>query len=194
MKHLFLAAMIVCSVATAQAQDKNMPKSMATAAKNDSWNIRFGPVGLLIGLINMKVDYLVTDHIAIGGDFLTWNFALGDNSIKVNGYGIGAHYYFNPRFEDTWYLTAGLSSGSFDATLSPLSGTKRTASYSGVLTTRFGGGYHWFWQSFNMNLGATLQSSSQAKIEYKDTSGTVVETVNAPGIGGGLEFLLGWTF
>lgn len=194
MKRLLLAAMVMTSVATANAQDKNMPKSMATAEKNQSINIRFSPIGLLVGMVAVKGDYLITDNIAIGGSVVYWNWSLFDNTLKVTGFGLHGTYYFNPRFQDSWYLTGGLGSSSIDATLSPTNGTRRTASLSGITGFHVGGGYHWFWNSFNLNLGYSLGNSSATKVEYKDASGNVVDSVNVSQITGGPEFLIGWSF
>ncbi len=181
MKKLLVVFVLVCSAGRAMASAGN------------TWNFRFSPVGLLIGIIAAELDYKVAEHIVVGPAFLNWNIKIDDTSLLASVFGVQGAYYINPVYTDSFYVGGALSSLSVSASKTDSVGTKYSASASG---TALGvkAGYHWFWDSFNLNLGLVVSSSSVNKVKIKDDSGNVVDEQNSPGATTGMDFAIGFTF
>lgn len=181
MKSVVLAVLICVSSVAARADESH------------NLNFRFSPILLLVGAIHGVVDYKVTNNVVVGGEIMTWNLSFSDYTFKASGFGASAKYYFDQAYVDGWYAGGRFVSSSFEATAKDSLGNKESASASG---TSFGaiGGYHWFWDSFNLNLGATIVSSSVTSVDVKDSNGVVVRKVDNPGASAGLDFMLGFTF
>lgn len=164
----------------------------AHAAQGDQWNVRFSPVGLLIGLIGVDVDYKLTDKVVVGPSLLSWNLTISDASISASGFGVQGAYYPDTVFVDGFYLGGLLGTSSFSGSITE-AGKKSTASVSGT-SLGVKGGYHWFWESFNLNLGLVFSSSHSNSMTLKDSSGAVTKEINIPSSSSGLDFNFGFTF
>lgn len=164
----------------------------AQAAGDKSWNVRTRPLSLALGMINAQVDYAISDNLTVGPDFTSWNLTIGDYDVSASGFGVGANYYFDNVFNDSWYVSGGYSSASATVKYkSSLYGNlEASAQVAGVA---IGGGYHWFWESFNLNLGLNTLLAATTKVELKDSTGTVRDTYTYPG-GVGLDFAIGFAF
>ena len=162
--------------------------TVSTTAMANDWNVQFAPISSLIGLIDMNVQYKLADQWTVGPTILSWNLSAADISFSASGFGVRGTYAFDKALSDGWYVSGGMGTMSFAA--------KSGAYSSNVSGTQMlvGGGYHWFWDSFNLNLGFTTGSSSVTKVEVKDASGTVVSSSSVGALSGGLEFMIGWTF
>jgi hypothetical protein len=53
--------------------------SLSASAQN--WNVRLSPLSYLIGLMNVEVNYGVTNNISVGGGLQSWDVELLDVEI-----------------------------------------------------------------------------------------------------------------
>lgn len=181
MKKLLVVLVLVCCT------------GRVMASEGDSWNLRFSPVGLLMGMIAAEVDYKVTENVVVGPSFLSWNITRNNLSMSASGFGVQGAYYFNPVYTDSFYVGGTFTSFSVSASDTDAYGNKASASASGT-GLGFKGGYHWFWDSFNLNLGLVASSSSMSNVQIKDTNGNVVSKHSSPGTSKGMDFAVGFTF
>jgi hypothetical protein len=146
-------------------------------------------IGSIMGFQNLEYSYRTADKLTLG---IVWTSAthVKSNGIELNGDSLGAvaRYYFEPALaRDSWYLSTVASRTNFEASVIS-NGTR----YSGrsANTIAAGGGYHWFWDSFNLSLGVSVPSGSG--ITLRDAAGNVYKDKfkSRPGI----ELKMGGSF
>ena len=122
----------------------------------------------IIGIQNLEYSYKFADHWTIGVNVTSPNHAK-NNNIELNGSSFGGitRYYYKPAYQDdSWYLMAAANKSNYEASINS-NGTRYTGKGEDSIVA--GGGYHWFWDNFNMSVGASI--SSQSKITLKDAAG-----------------------
>jgi hypothetical protein len=193
MKRLLLATLTIAFVS-----------NTAHATPDDTKNFRFSPLTILAGLALVELDLVMGDQWTLGPtaflanmDFNTTTSAGATQNVKVTGGGIGlrANYYFDGVFKDGWYLSPQITAQNVKAavTQGTLTGTAEAA---GVVIKAIGG-YHWFWDSFNLNLGAGISSFSgpeEITVVYNNGTSEKVSTKSFATTGAALDFTIGWTF
>lgn len=186
---ILLAAAQFCFFDTSFADDS---LGKETSSQDHLWNIRTQPLSLVLGIINAQVDYAISDNITIGPNFSSGSMSLLNYNVSVSGFGIEANYYFNQVFNDGWYLNGGYgsTSASVKYNSSIFGDIEGKATAAGIV---IGGGYHWFWENFNLNLGLTTLLSSTVKVELKDSTGTTQDSYSYTS-GAGLAFAMGYAF
>ncbi len=166
--------------------------SFAHADVEDNYNIRFSPLGLLIGLGNARFDFKVDEQFTLGPSVVAWNLNLGDVEVRAFGASANGTFYFNRAFEHSWVMDGSLGFASFKVKdKSSITGTEE-ASASAVVGS-ITGGYHWFWgNTFNLAVLGGIAFNTVGSVEIKDGTGSVVrkESVSSisPSIGGELGF------
>jgi hypothetical protein len=178
--------------------------SQAHATPDDTMNIRFNPLVLIAGLVMVDFDIKVSDNWTVGPTLLGGGikFSSTDSSgasdtveVKASGFGARANYYFNGVFTDGWYLSPALQRQSISVDVSDAT-SSASAEVTGTVLTAVGG-YHWFWDSFNLNLGAGFSSwSGPSKIHVVDSGGNTqdVDASTSRASGLAIDFMIGWTF
>jgi len=164
------------------------------AAEGDEWNFRFSPIAYLVGIINGDLDYKVSENIVIGPSLVLINLKLDEKTYNVNSFGVQGSYYFESAFKDGFYLGGNFS--TISAEVSTLKyGPKITGSQDGTLVG-LKCGYHWFWNSFNLNLGLTATSTAaMSNIKLIDNTGKTIDEVSPTKISSrGVDFAIGFTF
>lgn len=184
MKKLVLLVAFIAAPFLAQGQT-----SPAQPSSDKSWNITFSPVAFLVGVLNADADYAVNENWTVGPQFVYMNLKIDDLKLEGSSFGGHARYYFDGVFKDGWYGAVQLSSFSLEIE-DEVDGDNAKASAVGY---SLGGGYHWFWDSFNLRLGLTLGGTTAGEIEIKDAGGNVTDTYT-PTINTGLDFAIGFTF
>lgn len=121
-----------------------------------------------MGLQNIEYSYKATENLSIGVIGVHASQAK-QNGIELIGNSVGgiARYYFGDAFEeDAWYASVSANKSNFTASI-----YSDGSLYSGKSgnSTVVGGGYHWFWNSFNLSLGLSLARNS--KISLTNSSG-----------------------
>lgn len=161
-------------------------------------NFRFSPLGVLVGAINVSLDYQISPNWTLGPQLVYWNIDVDregvlteDISIKAIGGGVRGNWFKNGTYTEGLYVGPALDYVSVEASSSDAFGTVEgdvsTLVASGIV------GYGWFWESFNILLGGGLSIPlGEAEVTVRDSSGT--ETKSNVGSGLAAEFSLGWTF
>lgn len=172
----------------------------AFADSGDQMNFRFSPIGLIVGAVNVSLDFAVAPEWTIGPTGSYWHRSLSSDSAyfsedyKVTSYGVGAraNWFMNGVYTDGLYVGPSIIYASTNLTTNDGTG-EVTGSASGLFAQGLVG-YGWFWDSFNILLGGG------ATVGLGDTKITVVESngrrseVSTAISGLALEFSLGWTF
>ena len=142
------------------------------------------------GLQNLEYSYKVSEHWTFGVIGASTSRHITNQDIKLNGnaYGAVIRYYINPAFQNhTWYFAGTAMKTNFEARINS-NGTDYFGKADDMLT--ISAGHHWFWQSFNIALGAAF--SNPANIEIKDAGGNKYKDSFNTNIG--LELKIGGMF
>ncbi len=195
MKSLFALALIAFVTSFgpfARAEESSM--------NDGTKNFRFDPIFLLLGAVNVHLDFKVNNEWTVGPELTAWKFSGDFNTSSADKYdvtlfsgGIRGNWFKNGTFNDGLYLAPFASYYNIDVTVNSSSSNSANGKASGVSV---GGlvGYGWFWKSFNQMLGAGLSSVvGDHKATVTDASG-VKEDVDTPRTGFTFEYTLGWTF
>ena len=150
-------------------------------------NLTFKPIELLIGSLNAKLDIPLNSNWVIGPQLTLLNLTIGDATIAATSLGVDFGYYFSGNFQDSGYVTPGISYGSFSVENSNDEVSVSGASLSVV------GGYHWFWETFNLRLGAgTSFFTGNASVSLEDENGDEQDISLSTGLI--IDFALGFKF
>ena len=181
---------------TAQAQDDD------GGSTDHRFNVRIAPLGALLGWYNIDAEMAVTDQFAIGPTVTILNLdpEVDSNTDKVKldvsqqKFGVRGTYYPRGVFQTGWYVTPMVQYYKVDVKgTSTTTGTRATADNSGVVFTGLVG-YHWFWDNFNLNLGAGYDFTTTGKTKVKFSDGRPDEEINTGGAGLSLDFMIGIAF
>ncbi len=157
-------------------------------------NFKFSPLSLLIGVIDLQVDLTVSESWSVGPAFMYLNREIGDFDTKAWSLGIRGNYYLNRKvFTQGWYLGPQLSYLGVNVRGKDVLGGNIEANSTGAATTLYFG-YHWFWETFNMSLGAGPVYYTMGKIKVKSENAPD-ESFNAfDGVRLALEYMIAWRF
>ena len=167
---------------------------------NHRGNVKVSPLGLLIGYYNIDLDFAMDDHWALGPtlSYYSWNFGLNSSSFKATSYAVGARgsWFSHGVYQDGLYISPILS--YVGASVSGTSGTTSASGSASAVSVSGLVGYHWFWDTFNMNLGvgySAILGNVQVTATASDgsTYSSNVSTSNASG-GLALDFMMGILF
>lgn len=175
--------------------------SSVHADTSDTMNVRVGALGLLLGAVNVGLDYKITDSWTIGPELMFWRLKIGSGSSQssadfdVTAYGAGAraNWFMNGAYTSGLYVGPSLKYIHFDYKGSDKNGKSTAASTDGPYAEGLVG-YGWFWKHFNMMLGGGLSvglGGTKATVTHSDGS---KEDVNSRKGGLAFEYTLGWTF
>lgn len=162
-------------------------------------NLRFDPVPTLIGALSGGIDFELNDSVTIGPRATLMSAQLGD--YKFLGWGIGARFNYalnGKNFTNGWYWGPSIDYGYIKVERSSSIWGQLSGEVSGLSTSQLFG-YSWFWNSFNMALGAGAQIAQGGKaLEMKDANGIKREDFSnyfaTIGISPKVEFTLGFKF
>ncbi|MBX3040039.1 MAG: hypothetical protein KF789_04945 [Bdellovibrionaceae bacterium] len=155
-----------------------------------SWNNLTSQVaGNAIGLANLEYSRRLSENLTLGITGANGHGKLGPLDLSGSAYGVIARRYFKPALEqDSWYLLVGVEKRDFMITRRDQDKDYKAESKSTVGS--IGGGYHWFWQSFNIGLGGAV--TNQPSLEMKTDAGEVHADRLNPGLS--LDFTIGGKF
>lgn len=188
-------------VPMAQPERKARTATVSTESSAKKWNLRFSPLGLPIGYINVDLDFKIGDNWTLGPTLSYWRIDLNDTTyqsdritLETSRFGARATWAKNGVFRSGMYFSPMIQFVSAKASaVSRSSGNTVNASNSAPLLTGLVG-YQWFFgDTFNLNVGAGLAVGGGSKIEVTDgNSKTSYDTSRSGGLA--LDFMLGWAF
>lgn len=170
----------------------------SNASSEDNFNFRFNPVFLLVGMVDLNLDYKIHPNWTLGPEVSYWNYkdthTEGYYDMRLIRYSVGAraNWFKSGVYNSSFYIAPALNYVHAKAktldTSTPAEGTAEGL----VATAIFG--YSWFWDSFNMMLGGGLNVTvGDGKVKVTDSSGRTTES-RLDGYGLAFEYSLGWTF
>lgn len=149
-------------------------------------SINVDPIAALVGLIDASIDFQLGNNLTAGAGIISWNSSLLGSSFTASGFSVRANYLFSGAYRDSWYISPTYKSFSIKATDSITGATGSTNSGGAGAFV----GYWWFWNTFQLNLGAGVLASSSSQITYSNGTTDTLPSFTS----GGLEFLIGWHF
>lgn len=163
--------------------------SITMADSSHSHNLSNNPIGSALGFSNLEYSYRLNNNLTVGLLGSNGKIDVGNIELKGGSYGVISRYYLNPAFKtSSWYLLASAVQTDYEGSV--VSGGVRYDGKQNGTVLALGSGYHWFWSSFNINLGAFLTSGE--KFTLADQSGNpYTEEINTTI---GAEFNIGWKF
>ncbi len=165
-------------------------------------NIRFAPLSLLIGWLNVDLDVRVSNQWTLGPTIGLWrtnvedNYFVGDKyQLKRNAVGVRANWSQSGSFQTGFYVSPIVQFVRAEISgVSKSTGNDITASASGVTITGIAG-YQWFWDTFNLSVGGGLILGAQSSdVSVQDGPTSYKAASSGRGTGAALDFMLGWTF
>ena len=164
----------------------------ANAESPFNWNVRTDPIGWIHGA-NARVDYRLGNQWTLGPAIQYVDARESGVKINVESVGMFTNFYFNQAFADSWFLELGLAYGELRAEANNSVGQiekTRILDIGGMLL----GGYHWFWERFNLCLGLGINTNSAGHADITDEKGNKVNSVPIPPIGLAADISVGWAF
>lgn len=156
-------------------------------------NIRVSPLSVLVGVIDVEVDFKIADAWTLGPQLSL--VSRTDGTYDVSGYKVGVrgNYWFNgAALSQGWYFGPSVSLVSINVKdSSPSSSLEGDATALGLVGIF---GYQWMWESFNINLGAGPALISIDDVTITDSSGNKTKYDANGGVNLAIEFNLGWKF
>lgn len=192
MSKIKVLAITVCAVLFL-----NQPLHANEPDSADNANFRFAPLGLLIGLIDLNLDFKIAPNWTLGPELMYWHFnvTLSDTEYDVSALvgGVRANWFKNGVYTDGLYVGPALlytaSKVKWTDGTDNAEATNNAARLSTVV------GYGWFWDSFNMMLGGGLSIPlGDGKIEARSSNGRREEINYSRSGSVAFEYSLGWTF
>lgn len=178
-----------------------MEVASAESSSSSTANFRFAPLSLLIGWLNLDLDFKVSQDWTVGPTVGIWKTAIEDSlfvdnklNLERNAVGVRAVWSESGAYNTGFYFSpiAQFVSAKVYGT-GKTSGNLITATGSGITLTGIGG-YQWFWDSFNIALGAGLQVGAQASKVTVIEAGTSRDVAPERSATVAVDFMLGWTF
>ena len=140
----------------------------ASIAHADNHNLTSDAIGNLLGLSNIEYSYKIASHLTFGLRGTSGKASLGDYDLSGNSYGAVTRWYQQPALEnDSWYFGATVDKENFELKTTS-NFTEYKANFKDVVAG-IGGGYQWFWKSFNIGMGA--YGTNRENIDLKDSQG-----------------------
>lgn len=168
----------------------------------DTGNLRVSPLGIMMGAVRADLDLGIGAGFTLGPSiqymYSSKMFGMmsgmmgGSPSMKSLGYGVRANYYLGrTQFSEGWligafvhYMPVSATSGDFRGDVFGFG--------AGALA-----GYQWFWDSFNIGLGAGLTYyTMNSDILMKNHMGAMQTMSNGrlSGVMPHIEATVGWKF
>lgn len=189
-----LMTMLLAGQVHAQQTITGDVNRLNTLAYDKNINLRWQASAAAAGMGSLSAEWRASDYFTFGPSIAYVNWRVGD--VGMSGYSVGLQgtYAFDQAFRDSWYLSPRIA-------YSPIRATARDKGieYSGDVAGTTGsliGGYQWFWDSFNMNLGVGATVNSVARLNLTDSSGNKLDKASQyyTGVTPVVDFEIGYAF
>ena len=197
-----VTAAVICAGSTDARAASSSPRATESASPSDGFiNLRLSALGLLVGMLNVDVDFKISNEWTLGPSLSFWNYDYdtslytGDKlRVETLVFGARATWAKNGAYQTGLYVSPMLkivtarATGTSKTTGATVTGNARGPILIGVV------GYQWFWDNFNVNIGGGLAvGASSAKVEVSDgTTSSTAETSRSAGLV--LDGMVGYTF
>lgn len=180
--------------------------SAHAAVTERTWDIRFNPLGLLIGMYDVEANVKVVDNVSVGPMFTYWNFDSTSKvtTFKLYRYGARANWHLSGVFANGvylsgYYLRENLSVSESAVEWNNTTSTYQSVRYTGTATANDFGtliGYQWNWDAVNFNFGVGRKFSQTGSISVNSSAGNSksVATSNSTNGSFTMDFSLGYAF
>jgi hypothetical protein len=167
--------------------------SSAFAAEGDfSWNIRTQPL-LWVVAPNLRADYKLSDQFTLGLAGTALDNKIKGVKLKGTTGALILNYNFSSSLANGGVVELGVVASGLSAEAKDASGQvfTRTLANSGG---RFLLGYQWFWDHFNLSVGAGADYNSQGGKYVEDSNGNKLEKIPLYEVAFASEGVIGWAF
>lgn len=141
---------------------------------------------------NIRGDFKIGEKVSVGAE--VGNQSYDDNAVRVKGFGGGLYttLYTRGTFNSGWMVDFGVTYTNLKGE-STIAGITRNDSVNNIgVSVR--GGYHWFWDPFNLSLGIGYASNSEDDLPIKDNTGAVVANADLQPVSMAFDFSIGLSF
>jgi hypothetical protein len=205
MRSMLVTAVLLAFVSQASAQaappPPPKPQKSSAAQSSDFMDLRLYPLTVFLGGLSADLDFRLNDQWTLGPSLGYWRFNLDQTSGFTSSFtatvlraGVRANWFKNGTFTSGLYLGPSIDYTMVKVSTSDASGTITATGNTLAVTGLVG--YGWFWNSFNMMLGAgAALALGPTKIDVSNTNGSSSNSVSTQsGAGLALEYTIGWTF
>ncbi len=177
MKFLALA-LLISSTPTLAAENINIRTSVTSTTLNERPNIRG--------------DYRVGEKLTMGAEIA--NQSYDDSGVRIKGFGGGLYttLYTRGAFNSGWMVDFGLTYTHLKGEATTGGFTRENSVKNIGVSVR--GGYHWFFDPFNMSLGIGYASNTEDDLRIRDAAGAVVASANLQPVSMAYDFSIGLSF
>jgi|GEM_PF-5281344 len=141
---------------------------------------------------NIRGDFKINDKVSVGAE--VGNQSYDDNAVRVKGFGGGLYttLYTRGAFHSGWMVDFGVTYTNLkgEATVGGITRSNDVNS----LGVSVRGGYHWFWDPFNLSLGIGYASNSEDDLRIKDNTGVTVANADLNPVSMAFDFSIGLSF
>lgn len=199
-----LSTLMIGAFAHAESSNEPTREPQATSSSysdsGDFVNLRFAALGLLIGYVNLDLEFKVSDQWSVGPTVSFWRYK-GESSLFTNNeytgqrraFGVRSTWSKNGAYRTGFYISPMLQivdakiTGTGATSLSAVEAKGNGPVVSGVF------GYHWFGANWNVSAGAGFIAGGPENIEVRE--GTTTENVRSSRTAGiTLDFMVGYVF
>lgn len=145
------------------------------APPRDNFNLTFEPLFAIVGYIQGEAAYRIGDQFTVGLAFDYWNLEIGSIGLVASAIGPSVKWYPSGAMRDSFYLHGQVQTTHSEASAKDSLGTKYSSAVNGTLL-KIALGYHWFWSSFNLNLGLSKSTYSYSSIDIVDSNGNKLDS------------------
>ncbi len=165
----------------------------------DTFNVRFDPLGVIIGALGVDLDVNIGDGFSVGPELEYLHFKMDSSDqynskldVKLTSIGVRLNWFVNGTFNSGFYIGPSLKYVSDALNTSDTNGSASGQGSDFVCAGIVG--YGWFWQTFNLMLGAGGRLAlGNDQITIRDAKGR--ETRESPSLSGvALELTTGFKF
>lgn len=160
--------------------DHTVPIAGSRTYTNDRFaNFTMNPLAVVVGSVDAGIDFKTGQHWLVGPRLLMLNLKILDVEFATHGMGLGVTWTpMTPSLSDGFYLQTTLGGGSVLAASSTNTGRYKTT--SNIIYYSLSGGYHWFWNNFNLKAGVSSVGANLRDIQVRDNNNMIVDSGRVP--------------
>jgi len=168
----------------------------AMSAAPSTANLRFSPLALAVGAVNVEADIAINRYYSISPMYTQWDFDVrSDFNLNAMGYGLRVDYHTKRVLREGVFYGAFIK--HWDVSVKYLDNDEEINSDVTVETVGGLMGYRWMWSSFNINaeIGYRLMVFNGFDFTIESGKDNKVNITDINTMGGTFADLsVGWAF